>query len=137
MWRICRNALTQVALGAVVTAAALSAIAVRAADERETTTALGQLLAAETFEKLDAELWTAVREFYRLRHGATAWTTQNAASAALGVLRSAVDHGLTPATYGEAGLRRSHQALEAGDDSSDRAIHNAEFDARLTGPLLP
>jgi L,D-transpeptidase YcbB len=98
----------------------------RAASERaDTIDALRQMLAADTFDAMDAAVWTDVREFYRLRNIAPAWSDDRRAAAALTVLRRADTHGLAADAYGESELARSPKTLDA-----------ATFDVRLTGALL-
>ena len=86
-----------------------------------------------------------LRVFYATRGDGPAWVNDDAptrhAAKALEVLRSAVDHGLAPASYAEPDLTRAFDELT--DDEADepappvvRARALAQFEVRLTASLL-
>ena len=86
-----------------------------------------------------------LRAFYEARAGAPAWVDDDEpardAAEALDVLRSAVDHGLSPAAYTEPELTRTFDELidEEKDEKAPadvRARKLAQFEVRLTASLL-
>jgi murein L,D-transpeptidase YcbB/YkuD len=90
-----------------------------------------------------------LRAFYDARGGKPAWVNSDAptrhAAKALDVLRTAVDHGLSPADYAEPDLTRTFDELTAEEDEEqDKNDHAAaarvrqlgEFEVRLTTSLL-
>jgi murein L,D-transpeptidase YcbB/YkuD len=86
-----------------------------------------------------------LRAFYAARVGAPAWVNDEAptrhAAKALDVLRSAVDHGLSPAAYAEPELTRTFDELtdEEKDEKAPADVLArtlAQFEVRLTASLL-
>ena len=87
-----------------------------------------------------------LRAFYGARGDAPAWVNDDAptrhAAKALDVLRSAVDHGLEPASYAEPDLTRTFDELttnekEDQDQNAPGALRAlAQFEVRLTASLL-
>src|SRR5687767_2299106 len=105
-------------------------------------TGLQQIVAGSPVLPVGDAVWTDVRAFYERREGRPAWVTdESAANAADGLqlLRTAQEHGLAAADYGEAQIAQSIDALEnskAKTDAPDRLLQLAELDARLTTALL-
>src|SRR6266851_4268739 len=69
-----------------------------------TAAALQQILAGKPVMPVNAAVWADVREFYKRHEGGPLWVTQTYTSNAenvLQVLRTASQHGLQPADYGE------------------------------------
>jgi murein L,D-transpeptidase YcbB/YkuD len=134
-----RRILVRIGIAGVACAAMFSLMALvgRAGTDRDpaTTLALERLLAADAGDASDVAS-SEVREFYRLRNGVPAWTDRGRAAAALAMLRSAPDHGLTPEAYGEAELARLHEALQHNPNDDQRAARAAVFDLRMTAALL-
>lgn len=102
---------------------------------------LQSLLEAEILDRQvgDAELRGAVREFYTKLDQALAWSGRakpsRHADAALGVLASAHEHGLSPADYQVEELRGERQVAERAP-AGERRKRLAVFDIRLTAALL-
>jgi murein L,D-transpeptidase YcbB/YkuD len=89
----------------------------------------------------DAAVWTDVREFYKQREGAPAWVTHLSTSKqtadALQVLRTAPEHGLISADYGEPQIVQLIDTLDhSPKNAPDRLRQLAGFDARLTTALF-
>lgn len=89
----------------------------------------------------DAGVWTDTREFYRQRAGTPAWISSLSTSArtiaALQVLRTAPEHGLVAADYGEPEIDRLIAGLDLSDLSApDRPRALASLDVRLTAALF-
>jgi murein L,D-transpeptidase YcbB/YkuD len=106
----------------------------------ETAGAIGQLLAGQPPAGTSAKVWSDVRHFYEIRSDAPAWTSDRSPAAgapkAVDVIRSAVDHGLDPAQYGEPDLARRLGSLGNKSTKPATARDLAELDARLTTALL-
>jgi murein L,D-transpeptidase YcbB/YkuD len=102
---------------------------------------LQSLLEAEILDRQvgDAELRDAVREFYTGLDQTLAWSGRTRpskhADAALGVLASAHEHGLSPADYQVEELRGERQVVERAS-AGERRKRIAVFDIRLTAALL-
>ncbi len=81
-----------------------------------------------------------LRAFYAAREGSPAWVDYDAptrdAAKALEVLRSAIDHGLSPAAYAGPDLTATFDALTGESDDAKDAKELAQFEVRLTTSLL-
>jgi murein L,D-transpeptidase YcbB/YkuD len=99
------------------------------------------LLAAEILDRQvgDADIRDAVRGFYTRLDQALAWSGRTRpskhADAALALLASAHEHGLSPADYQVEELRGERQVVESAP-ASERRKRIAVFDIRLTAALL-
>jgi len=106
----------------------------------ETANAIQQVVSGSPLSPAKATVWADVRRFYEARGGAPAWTSDrgpaNGAAKALTVIRSAADHGLEPAQYGEPDIARRLDAFAAKTAKPATARDLAELDARLTAALL-
>jgi murein L,D-transpeptidase YcbB/YkuD len=102
---------------------------------------LQSLLAAEILDRQvgDADLRDAVRAFYAETAETLAWSGRTGpgkrADAALALLRTAEQHGLSPADYQVEDLA-SERAVVKGAPAPERKKRVAIFDVRLTAALL-
>ena len=106
-------------------------------------TSLQQIAAGAPIMSVQPAVWTDVRAFYDRRENRPAWVTDDGAGRGaadgLQLLRSAREHGLVAADYGESQIAQSIAALEQSKDKQDapeRLQPLAELDARLTTALL-
>src|SRR5262245_30226163 len=109
------------------------------------TSAVQQTVAAAPATSRRPVIQRDLRAFYNGRESAPVWVDDEGptklATRAVEVLRSAVDHGLTPESYGEPNLSRDVEALQTEAENDDlpfdaRARDLAKFDVRLTSALL-
>jgi murein L,D-transpeptidase YcbB/YkuD len=103
--------------------------------------AIEQTIAGTPVSAATADAWKEVREFYKQRNNAPAWVddkfTDERATDALNVLRSAVDHGLNAADYDEPAIVAMHAEIAAmPKDAPNRLEKLAAFEARVTSALL-
>lgn len=112
-------------------------------DTPDVAAAIPEVLASTPPVPVRAEAWTDVRDFYRRRQNVPAWIAEDettTADRAVHVVRSAHEHGLDPADYGEQDIVRllqMHASEEGlGQDVLDRARRLAELDVRITTALL-
>jgi murein L,D-transpeptidase YcbB/YkuD len=124
-----------------VLAAAIATLGIACAADRtaEVTSAIQEVVAAASAEQ-GAAVQTDVAGFYAMRANAPVWVTKNASAdpeAALAVIRSAPNHGLAAADYGESDLA---PLIDAEDDVEDQLKNDpqalARFDVALTAGLL-
>ncbi len=103
-----------------------------------TAAALQQILASKPVMPVKAAVWADVRELYKRREGGPLWVKQTYTSNAenvLQVLRTAWQHGLKPADYGEPQVRQLIDAIEQSKTATpDRARQLAEL---ILGRGLP
>jgi murein L,D-transpeptidase YcbB/YkuD len=109
------------------------------------TSAVHEAVAAAPARASRPAIQRDLRAFYAARQDAPAWVDDDgptkAAGRAMEALRSAVDHGLDPKSYGEPDLTQAMDTLAREEDDDDlpyaqRARELAQFDVRLTSALL-
>jgi len=104
--------------------------------------AIHQVLAGKPLVAAKAEAWTDVREFYNRRQNVPAWLDEEAANTegTVHVVRTAREHGLDPADYGEQDIVKLLEMKASedgfGKDALERARRIAELDVRITTALL-
>jgi murein L,D-transpeptidase YcbB/YkuD len=103
--------------------------------------AIEQTVSGKAVSSSTAEAWNEVREFYKQRQNMPAWVTNQftdeRAADALIVLRSASDHGFTPADYDEPEIVKLHGEIAAlPKDAPNRLEKLAVFETRVTAALL-
>jgi murein L,D-transpeptidase YcbB/YkuD len=102
--------------------------------------AIQAVLAAKPLTPVKAEAWTDVREFYSRRQNVPAWLDQGESTSAVHIVRTAREHGLDPADYGEQNIVKLLELKASedgfGKDSPERARRVAELDVRITTALL-
>jgi L,D-transpeptidase YcbB len=133
--------LVHLALFPLLLAALLACGCMRGDKTTPAATAIEQMVSGKPLPHVDSAVWKDVRAFYQQRNGKTTWVDGNfsskRAAAALQVLRSAREHGLSPENYGEREIVEMHDAIEKSDKNApDRAQRLAEFDVKLTAALL-
>ena len=91
---------------------------------------------------VDEQVWSQLNRFYTARAHAAAWVDDRdhtKVNGALRVLKSAADHGLDPADYGEPDLARTLASLASegdGEDAHPEPADLARLDVRITTRLL-
>jgi murein L,D-transpeptidase YcbB/YkuD len=95
------------------------------------------LLSADTLDRQvgDAGVRRAVRDFYARTGMSYAWSRDTHVDAALAVLASAADHGLSPDAYQADGLASDRELLSR-QKKDDRDQSQAVFDVRMTTALI-
>jgi L,D-transpeptidase YcbB len=108
------------------------------------TTGLQQIVAGEPVLPVQAPVWADVRTFYERRENRPAWVSEEKTARAaegLQMLRTAREHGLVAADYGEAQIAQQIDVLDQSKSKSskeapDRLQQLAALDAHLTTALL-
>jgi murein L,D-transpeptidase YcbB/YkuD len=88
---------------------------------------------------VDEHVWADLKRFYEARAQAPAWVDDGdslKATAALRVLKSAADHGLDPADYGEPDIARMLASNHDAEESTPEPTDLARLDVRMTTALL-
>ena len=107
----------------------------------EVSPSIEKLIAGNPVPKVESATWTDVRAFYTQRENAPAWIdvrrpTDNGVKA-IGVLKTARQHGFDPEDYDAKALEELGQGVEKIDkESPERLQKLAEFDVRLTAAML-
>ena len=101
--------------------------------------AIRQLSTGARPSSVDEHVWTDLKRFYETRAAAPAWLDEAdplKATKALRVLRSAADHGLDPADYGEPDIARMVSERNDVEESTPEPYDLARLDVRITTGLL-
>jgi murein L,D-transpeptidase YcbB/YkuD len=101
--------------------------------------AIRQLSSGARPSSVDEHVWTDLKSFYESRAHAPAWVDQGdplKAMKALRVLRSAADHGLDPAVYGEPEIARMLAPRDDAEEAPPEPDDLGRLDVRMTTALL-